>query len=79
MIRRYIREDKLKTVKVGGEWRIRKEDAEVFIGGKPEEYRSEAMDVVRAFVGKVLFAVGEAVLWRTAIFESSPNFPINRG
>ena len=49
-IRRYIREDKLKAVKVGGEWRIRKEDAEVFIGSKLDEFRTEAMDVVKAFV-----------------------------
>jgi len=49
-IRRYIREDKLKAVKVGGEWRIRKEDAEVFIGGRLDEYKAEAMDVVKAFV-----------------------------
>jgi|CeladaMinimDraft_18_1061708.scaffolds.fasta_scaffold04263_2 excisionase family DNA binding protein len=49
-IRRYIREDRLKAVKVGGEWRIRKEDAEMFIGSKLEEYKSEAMDVVKAFV-----------------------------
>jgi excisionase family DNA binding protein len=49
-IRRYIREDKLKAVKVGGEWRIRKEDAEVFIGGRLDEIKSEAHDVVKAFV-----------------------------
>lgn len=35
---------------VRGEWRIRKEDAEVFIGGRLEAYKAEAMDVVKAFV-----------------------------
>ena len=49
-IRRYIREDKLKAVKVGGEWRIRKEDAEAFIGSKVNEYKAEAISDVRAFV-----------------------------
>ncbi|PYI55477.1 hypothetical protein DLM86_07010 [Paenibacillus flagellatus] len=32
-IRRYIREGKLKASKVGGEWRIREEDAAMFTGG----------------------------------------------
>ncbi|MNJ59480.1 Helix-turn-helix domain protein [compost metagenome] len=49
-IRRYIREDQLKAMKVGGEWRIKKEDAEMFIGSKLEEFKSEAMDDIQAFI-----------------------------
>lgn len=49
-IRRYIREEQLKATKVGGEWRIKKEDAEMFIGSKLEEFKSEAMDDIQAFI-----------------------------
>jgi len=49
-IRRYIRENQLKATRVGGEWRIRKEDAEMFIGSKLDEIKSEAMDDIRAFM-----------------------------
>jgi len=49
-IRRYIRENQLKASKVGGEWRIRKEDAEMFIGGKVNELKAEAADDIQAFV-----------------------------
>ncbi|XEC95567.1 helix-turn-helix domain-containing protein [Paenibacillus tarimensis] len=49
-IRRYIREDRLKASKVGGEWRIRKDDAEMFIGGKIDELKAEAKDDVQAFI-----------------------------
>jgi len=53
-IRRYIRENKLHAVKVGGEWRIRKEDAEMFMGGRIDEMKAEAMEDVHAFVdGKI--------------------------
>ncbi len=49
-IRRYIREEQLKASKVGGEWRIRKEDAEMFIGSKLDEIKSDAMDDIQAFI-----------------------------
>ncbi|MFD1176463.1 helix-turn-helix domain-containing protein [Paenibacillus puldeungensis] len=49
-IRRYIRENQLKATKVGGEWRIRKEDAEMFMGSKIDELKSEAMDDIQAFM-----------------------------
>jgi len=49
-IRRYIREEQLKGIKVGGEWRIRREDAEMFIGGKFGELKSQAVDDVQAFI-----------------------------
>lgn len=49
-IRRYIREEQLKATKVGGEWRIRKEDAEMFIGSKLDEIKSEAADDILAFI-----------------------------
>jgi len=49
-IRRYIRDNQLKATKVGGEWRIRKEDAEMFMGSKLEEIRSEAVEDVQAFI-----------------------------
>ncbi|GIP36928.1 hypothetical protein J31TS4_02080 [Paenibacillus sp. J31TS4] len=49
-IRRYIREERLKAVKVGGEWRIRQEDAEVFLGSSVGELRAEAADDVTAFL-----------------------------
>jgi excisionase family DNA binding protein len=49
-IRRYIRENQLKAAKVGGEWRIRREDAEMFMGGKLDELKSNAMEDVQAFM-----------------------------
>jgi excisionase family DNA binding protein len=49
-IRRYIRENQLKASKVGGEWRIRKEDAEMFIGGRLAELKVEAADDIQAFI-----------------------------
>lgn len=49
-IRRYIRDNQLKATKVGGEWRIRKEDAEMFIGGKLPELQAEAMEDIQAFI-----------------------------
>jgi len=49
-IRRYIRENRLKALKVGGEWRIRKEDAEMFIGGKLKQLNAEAKDEIVAFL-----------------------------
>ncbi|MGO4183505.1 helix-turn-helix domain-containing protein [Paenibacillus sp. TAF43_2] len=49
-IRRYIRDNQLKATKVGGEWRIRKEDAEMFIGSKVDELKSEAMNDIQGFI-----------------------------
>lgn len=49
-VRRYIREEKLKATKVGGEWRIRREDAEVFMGGNAQELQNNAMDDVQSFI-----------------------------
>ena len=49
-IRRYIRENQLKATKVGGEWRIRKEDAEMFIGSKLNELKSGAMNDIQGFI-----------------------------
>lgn len=49
-IRRYIREQQLRASKVGGEWRIRKEDAEIFIGGRLKELKADAADDVQAFI-----------------------------
>jgi excisionase family DNA binding protein len=49
-IRRYIRNNQLKASKVGGEWRIRKEDAEMFIGGKLAELKAEATEDIQAFI-----------------------------
>jgi excisionase family DNA binding protein len=49
-IRRYIRENQLKASKVGGEWRIRREDAEMFIGGKLDELKAKATDDIEAFI-----------------------------
>lgn len=57
-IRRYIREEQLKASKVGGEWRIRKEDAEMFVGGKLDQIRAEAMDDIQAFIAGKDSAVG---------------------
>jgi excisionase family DNA binding protein len=49
-IRRYIRDHQLKASKVGGEWRIRKEDAEMFIGGRLNELKTEAAKDILAFI-----------------------------
>ncbi len=49
-IRRYIREGQLKASKVGGEWRIRKEDAETFVGGRVAQIQKEAADDIAAYL-----------------------------
>ncbi|RXZ82050.1 DNA-binding protein [Paenibacillaceae bacterium] len=49
-IRRYIRDNQLKASKVGGEWRIRKGDAEMFIGGRLAELKAEATEDIQAFI-----------------------------
>src|SRR5690606_12533850 len=49
-IRRYIRDNQLPATKVGGEWRIRREDAEMFIGSKLEHIKSNAIQDVQAFM-----------------------------
>jgi excisionase family DNA binding protein len=58
-IRRYIREIQLKASKVGGKWRIRREDAELFIGGKLDELKAKAVKI------------SEVVMWH--MNESNPN------
>ncbi len=50
-IRRYLRAGQLKAVKVGGEWRIRKEDAEVFVGAAVAQIKkTAAIEDVAAFL-----------------------------
>ncbi|WP_054949772.1 helix-turn-helix domain-containing protein [Numidum massiliense] len=49
-IRRYIREGKLAATKIGGEWRIRREDAEAFIGMKGGELQQHALDEVTSYL-----------------------------
>ncbi len=50
-IRRYIREGQLKAAKVGGEWRIKRSDAEVFMGGAVLSVKkNEVMEDIAAFL-----------------------------
>lgn len=49
-IRRYIRDNQLKASKIGGEWRIRKEDVEMFMGGIAQQLKEEATQDVEAFI-----------------------------
>jgi len=49
-VRRYIREGKLKATKVGGEWRIRQGDADMFMGGNAKELHDNATEDVRSFI-----------------------------
>ena len=49
-IRRYIRDGQLKATKVGGEWRILKEDAEMFMGHKAKELHETAIEEVQSYV-----------------------------
>lgn len=50
-IRRYLREGQLKAIKVGGEWRIKREDAEVFLGGTVQAVRKkETIEDITAFL-----------------------------
>lgn len=49
-VRRYIRDGQLKATKVGGEWRIRREDAEMFMGGNVQELHQNAIDDVQAYI-----------------------------
>ncbi len=49
-VRRYIREGKVKANKVGGEWRIRKEDAEMFMSGNFEQSRENAIEDVQSYI-----------------------------
>ncbi|QHW33811.1 helix-turn-helix domain-containing protein [Paenibacillus rhizovicinus] len=49
-VRRYIRDKQLQASKVGAEWRIRKEDAEMFIGGRFESLQTEATNEIEAFI-----------------------------
>lgn len=49
-IRRYIRENQLKASKVGGEWRIRREDAEMFIGGRINEIKADSAEEIQSFI-----------------------------
>ena len=49
-VRRYIREGQLRATKVGGEWRIRKKDAEVFMGGNDKVLHDNAMEDVQSYI-----------------------------
>ena len=50
-IRRYLRSGQLKASKLGGEWRIRKEDVQAFMGSEvAQTMRTEALDDVTAFL-----------------------------
>lgn len=53
-IRRYIREGKLQASKIGGTWRIAKEDAEMFVGRISKEIKKKTDDDIQSFldVGK---------------------------
>lgn len=52
-IRRYIREGQLKATKVGGEWRIRREEAEAFIGGRVDDVHRQANEEINRFFNVV--------------------------
>ncbi|MFC5529807.1 helix-turn-helix domain-containing protein [Cohnella yongneupensis] len=49
-VRRYIHDKQLKASKVGAEWRIRKEDAEMFIGGRFENLKRKATNDIETFL-----------------------------
>jgi len=49
-VRRYIREGRLKAHKVGGEWRIRREDAEEFTGGMVDDLHDRALGELKQFL-----------------------------
>jgi excisionase family DNA binding protein len=49
-VRRYIRDGQLKGNKVGGEWRIRKEDADMFMGGNARELHENAIEDVQSYI-----------------------------
>lgn len=49
-IRRYIREGKLNGSKIGGEWRIREEDAESFAGGQVRKLHDKARHDIESFL-----------------------------
>ncbi|QQE77212.1 helix-turn-helix domain-containing protein [Alicyclobacillus sp. SO9] len=49
-VRRYIREGQLRATKVGREWRIRKEDADMFMGGNAKELHDNAIDDVQSYI-----------------------------
>lgn len=49
-VRRYIRDGQLKATKVGGEWRIRKEDATMFMGVNAKELHDHAIEDVQSYM-----------------------------
>lgn len=49
-IRRYIHEGKLNAKKVGGEWRISEEDAEMFVGGKLKKLHDESKHSIEEYL-----------------------------
>ena len=49
-VRRYIREGKLKAIKVGGEWRIRREDVKMFMDGNAQVLQQNAIEDVQAYI-----------------------------
>lgn len=49
-VRRYIREGQLRAAKVGGEWRIRREDADMFMGGKAQELHDNAIEDAQSYI-----------------------------
>jgi len=49
-VRRYIREGMLKAIKVGGEWRIRREDVKMFMDGNAQVLQQNAIEDVQAYI-----------------------------
>lgn len=49
-IRRYIREGKLRANKIGGEWRISKEDVEMFMGKKITQMHDETTNDIQEYL-----------------------------
>ena len=49
-VRRYVREGQLRATKVGGEWRIRREDADMFMGMNAKELFDHGIEDVQAYI-----------------------------
>jgi excisionase family DNA binding protein len=52
-IRRYIREGKLIANKIGGEWRIKEEDVEMFTGGKVRKIHQKTSHEISDYISNV--------------------------
>jgi excisionase family DNA binding protein len=49
-VRRYVREGQLRATKVGGEWRIRREDADMFMGMNAKELFDHGIEDVQSYI-----------------------------